>query len=55
MNWVNLVDSVKFIQSNSKKWIQSDNWVDMDLEKEKLTKNRVMDKTRPNPKNPLTQ
>jgi hypothetical protein len=53
MGWANPVDPVKFIQSNPKKWVVSDNWVDMGLKKKTHTKNQVSGKTGPNPKSPL--
>jgi hypothetical protein len=39
MGWANPVDPVKFIQFNPKKWVVSDNWVDMGLKKKTHTKN----------------
>jgi hypothetical protein len=38
MDWTNPVDPVKSTQSNSKKWVGSDNWVDMSLKNGKPTK-----------------
>jgi hypothetical protein len=37
MDWANPVDPAKSIQSNPKKWVGSDNWVDMSLKNEKPT------------------
>jgi hypothetical protein len=53
MNWINPIDPVKSAQSNSKKWIGSDKWIDMDFKNEKSIKrikNQIPDKTELNPK-----
>jgi hypothetical protein len=54
MDWANSVDPAKSIQSNPKKWIESDNWVDMSLENKKPTqKIEFQTKTGPDqPKKP---
>jgi hypothetical protein len=39
MDWANPIDPDKFIQFNSKNWVGSDNWVDMDFKNGKPIKN----------------
>jgi hypothetical protein len=48
MDWANLIDPVKSTQSNPKKWIGSDNWVDMGLKNEKRTQ-KIGFRAKPDP------
>jgi hypothetical protein len=51
MDWINPADSAKFIQSNLKNWVESDNWVDMNFKNENHKKNNLDSSLlNPNPK-----
>jgi hypothetical protein len=41
MDWANLIDPVKSTQSNPKKWIGSDKWVNIDFKNEKPIKKKI--------------
>jgi hypothetical protein len=55
MDWTNPIDSAKSTQSNSKKWVGSDNWVDMGL-KNKIPHTKIgFGQNWIQPKNPLKE
>jgi hypothetical protein len=52
MDWANPIDPDKFIQFNSKNWVGSGNWVDMDFKNGKPIKNWVSVKNQTQHKKP---
>jgi hypothetical protein len=47
MDWANLIDPVKSTQSNPKKWIGSDKWMNIDFKNEKPIKKKFGFRVKP--------